>query len=446
MPNTDNISSSYYAQKPGDCGDPGCGKGSAAFQANYFARDLQAGIVTGVMAIPLSMGIAMMSSYPIKVGLATVAFASLIGWLNAWFRPGNYIGCPGIAAGLAPVLAMGVAAFGIENMAFIVFLTAVMQAVIWKFNWQKYILQAVPTYLVEGLLAGIGLQIALKFIPFTYEIPAGLASAAGFWNMARVQMCLISLAAFVMFIYLFSKYKHSRPAIPYFTLIVVGVGVAQFINAPLIVVEDVDIKISFPLPHFENYLRLVYAIGYAFMLAVIDVTEQVMSNAAIEKLDPLNRKCNSNNSLRAIWIANMGASFFGGMTNLDGLAKSTTNALAGAYTKFSILVVGCVVTFFFIYSQYLEYLPKFSLAAIMIFTGWKMILGLLHVAHLGKYPLMLAILCGILVYELGIFEGLLISLAIHGAVNYIIFYHVDKLPNSAIIRKYFDKFSDGGTY
>ena len=46
-----------------------------------------------------------------------------------------------------------------------------MQAVVWKFNWQRYILQAVPAYLVEGLLAGVGLKIALKFITFTYELP-----------------------------------------------------------------------------------------------------------------------------------------------------------------------------------------------------------------------------------------------------------------------------------
>ena len=45
---------------------------------------------------------------------------------------------------------------------------------------------------------------------------------------------------------------------------------------------------------------------------VIDVIEQVMSNAAIEKLDPLGRPANTNNSLLAIWVANIGSSFFGG--------------------------------------------------------------------------------------------------------------------------------------
>ena len=79
----------------------------------------------------------------------------------------------------------------------------------------------------------------------------------------------------------------------------------------------------------------VYIIGFAAMLATIDVIEQVMSNAAIEKIDPLKRKCNTNNSLFAIWIANMGASFFGGMTNLDGLAKSTTNKLRRSHAPSS---------------------------------------------------------------------------------------------------------------
>jgi len=413
--------------------------GLAAFQSKYLVRDLQAGIVTGVMAIPLSVGIAMMSDYPIKVGLATVAFACFIGWINAWFRPGNYVGTPGIAAGLAPVLALGVATFGMENMAFLVFLTASMQAVIWRFNWQKYILLLVPFYLVEGLLAGIGLKIALKFFTFTYELSPDLVAADQFWNLARIQMFGISLFAFGLFVFLFSKYKDTSPAMAYFILIIFGVVLAQFIDVPMIYVQDLELSIALPIPHFDGALVWLHAIGFALLLAIVDVIEQVMSNAAIEKIDPLKRKCDSNNSLMAIWISNMGASFFGGMTNLDGLAKSTTNILAGAYTKFSVLIVGCVVSFFVIYSQYLEYLPKFSLAALMIFTGWKMISGLFHVAEFGRYPLILATLCGFLVFKLGIFEGLLIALLVHAIVKYTYYYRVDKLSHSQIIRKFFGK-------
>ena len=349
--------------------------GAAAFQKQFIVRDLAAGTITGFMAIPLSIGIAMMSDYPIKVGLATVAFACVIGWINAWIRPGNYIGCPGIAAGLAPALALGVATFGLENMAFCIFLTAAMQAVCWHFNWQKYLLVAVPVYLVEGLLAGIGLKILLKFFEFTYEIPEEAVTET-FWNAARIQMTVISAIGFGMFLFLFAKYQHKQPAIAYFALIFGGVAVAQFMNVPMIYVEDIELALRLPIPQDVTFGMIILMILFCFMLATIDVIEQVMSNAAIQKIDPLQRKCNSNNSLMAIWIANMGSSFFGGMTNLDGLAKSTTNRLAGAYTKFSLVPLCAVVTYFTFNPQYLMFLPKFALAAIMMFSGYKMIAGL----------------------------------------------------------------------
>ena len=440
---TENKSSSNGQQEQ-DIG-PVTLPGSAAFQAQYALRDTAAGLITGAMAIPLSIGIAIMSDYPIKIGLATVAFACLVGWINAWFKPGNFIGAPGIAAGLAPVLALGVASFGWENMAFCIFLTAAMQAIIWKFNWQRYLLIAVPVYLVEGLLAGVGLKILLKFSEFTYEIPEE-AITEEFWNSARIQMVAISTTGLGVFLFLFSKFKDTQPAIPYFVLIIGGVLLAQFITLPMIFVEDVDLYLKLPLPEANvTIAMLVLMVLFSAMLAIVDVIEQVMSNAAIEKIDPLKRKTNSNNSLFAIWIANMGSSFFHGMTNLDGLAKSTTNKLAGAITKFSVLIIGFVVCFFTFNTQYLDYLPKFSLAAIMMFTGYKMIAGLAHVTHYGPYALMLAIITAGLVFQVGIFEGLLIAMALHGIIHYTIYTKHDKMPGRSVVKRYFDNLkSDRG--
>ncbi|MBX9917287.1 MAG: SulP family inorganic anion transporter [Nitrosomonas sp.] len=413
-------------------------EGSAAFQSQYFFRDTAAGLITGAMAIPLTIGIAIMSNYPIKVGLATVAFASLIGWINAWFKPGNFIGSPGIAAGLAPVLAMGVAAFGIQNMAFCICMTAIMQAIIWKFNWQRYLLVAVPVYLVEGLLAGVGLKILLKFSEFTYEIPAELVTE-DFWNEARIQMAAISAGGLGLFLLLFAKFKDTQPAVPYFAIIVGGVILAQFMTVPMISVEDIELQLKLPLPSEDTtILMLAYMIFFCAMLAIVDVIEQVMSNAAIEKIDPLKRKTNSNNSLLAIWIANLGSSFFGGMTNLDGLAKSTTNKLAGAMTKFSVLIIGSVVCFFTFNTHYLDYLPKFALAAIMLFTGYKMIAGLVHVTHYGPYALILAFLTAGLVYKVGIFEGLLVAMVIHGVVHYLVYTKHENMAGKSVVKRYFD--------
>jgi len=415
---------------------------SAAFIAKYAGRDIQAGVITATMAIPLSVGIAMMSDYPIQVGLATVAFASFIAFMFAIFRPGNYIGAPGIAAGLAPILAMGVATFGMENMAFIIFMTASFQALIWKFNWQRYLLKAVPAYLVEGLLAGIGLKIALKFLPFLWMLPASAAVSEEFWSDARIQIVVLSIIGSILFFVLFKKYKDTKPALPYFSLILFGIIASLFFDLKMLHVEDVNFTIAFPMPDFDSLYMWIYAIFFALMLAIVDVIEQVMSNAAIDKIDPLERPSNSNNSLLAIWVSNMGASFFGGMTNLDGLAKSSTNSLAGAYTKLSVLVIGVIITFFVFNSDHLHYLPYFALAIIMVFVGIKMLFGLLHIAVFGPYAVLLATVSAGLVFQVGIFEGLIITLIIHGLINYVIFSEIDSMPAGTIVSKYFQKFKD----
>ncbi len=426
------------------------------WSADLIKKDAIAGTITGLMAIPLSIGICLMSEYPIQTGLYTVVFACIVGFVTFLFRPGNYVGVPGVAAGLAPVLAMGIHTFGMENMPFLIFLTAFFQMLVWKNGWERYILKAVPSFLVEGLLAGVGIKIALKFLPYTYETVADLKQGSALaahahqslsWEQwldpERIQIISISVTAMLLFLYLFSKFKKSSPGLPYVLTIAAGILIAQQVEMPMLHIEPHDLEWKLPIPHVDLHHPVLLAkmLGYALMLATIDVIEQVMSNVAIEKLDPHKRPADSNNSLLAIWIANMGASFFGGMTNLDGLAKSTTNSIAGAQTKLSNLFTGLVVLFFAIEFHYLSYLPEFALAVLMVFTGWKMIAGVFHVAGEGQYAFMLSLFCGILVWRLGIFEGLLIALMIHGLITFFIDRHHDT-PITKIIKNFLAKFID----
>jgi MFS superfamily sulfate permease-like transporter len=417
-------------------------KKPAIFTLENLKRDALAGSITGLLAVPLTVGICLMSEYPIETGLMTVIFACLVSFVTFLFKPGNYVGTPGVAAGLAPVLALSIHKFGMENMPFLIFLTATSQAIAWKFNLQRFILKAIPAYLIEGLLAGIGLKIALKFLPYTYGI---LNETHGHeWlSMERLEMIGLSIAALALFLHLFGKYKAKYPAIPYVAVIIVGIVAGIYLKLPMLHIEHTPIKLALPFPDFAKIspAMLLEIFGYAMMLSLIDVIEQVTSNSAIEKLDPLGRPANTNNSLLAIWIANMGSSFFGGMTNLDGLAKSATNALAGAVTKLSNLFTGLVLLVFLLDPHLLEHLPYFSLAVLMIFTGWKMIAGLVHVASHGSYALLLALFCGILTYTVGIFEGLIVVLGIHLFINFVIFRH-EHIPMIEILKKLINKFSE----
>ncbi|MFB5651430.1 SulP family inorganic anion transporter [Leptospira wolffii] len=402
----------------------------------YVRRDAAAGTITGFVAIPLSVGICLMSEYPIQTGLLTVVFACIVGFITALFKPGNFVGVPGIAAGLAPALALGIHTFGRENMPFLIFLTSVFQIIVWKFRWEGFILKTVPHYLVEGLLAGIGLKIALKFVPYMYAVEH---ETSGNWLSGdRFFVLALSILSFVAFVLLYRRFKSTKPGIPYFIVIGLGILISFFYDLPMLAVDNVPFKLGLPLPHphgdpslMHTTVLVVEMTGYSLMLATIDVIEQVMSNVAIEKLDPLKRKCDSNNSLFSIWIANLGSSFFGGMTNLDGLAKGTTNSVAGAMTKLSNLFVALVITIVLVYPKLLTHLPEYSLGIVMIFTGWKMIEGLNHVMQEGVYPFCLSIVCGLFVFNFGIFEGLLIALFLHGVIS-IVRWKRDGVSNTEI--------------
>ena len=410
----------------------------------YVKRDALAGIVTGIMAVPLTVGICLMSDYPIMTGLYTVIFAGIISFITYLFRPGNYTGMPGVAAGLAPVLALGVHTFGMENMPFVIFMTATFQAIVWRFELERFILRTVPHYLVEGLLAGVGLKIALKFVPFLYDIE----HETDVWlNYEREAVLLLSFISFIAFVFLYKAYQKSMPALPYVVITATAVVIALFMPLPKISIEPLPFTLSLPLPHFAGmtsgaiaFLLLKMA-GYAIMLGVIDVIEQVMSNVAIEKMDPLKRKTNTNSSLLAIWIANMGATFFGGMTNLDGLAKSTTNTVAGAVTKLSNLFTSLVLLIFVFYPVLLSYLPEYALGIIMVYSGWKMIANIAHVRAEGRYALIMSGICALLVFELGIFEGLLLVLLGHAIIQFIFMKRLGK-SNKEIYEQFVNSFKE----
>lgn len=412
------------------------------FTVATLMRDAVAGTVTGLMAIPLTVGICLMSDYPVQLGLATVIVACLLSFLLYLIKPGNHIGVPGVAAGLAPILALGVHQFGMSNMPWLIFLTAIFQAVVWRYKLSKYILKAVPPFLIEGLLAGVGLKIATKFLPYTYET---VGESGVFWTGERAVVILCSAIGFASFIHLYRRYKNTSPGIPYFAVIGVSVWLAAYVRFPMLHIEPMELTLAWPFPDFASIAPAthMHMVLYALMLMSIDVIEQVMSNAAIQNIDPLHRKSNTTNSLLVMWVGNLISSFFGGMTNLDGLAKSQTNSMAGALTKMSNLFVAAVLGIVMAFPVVLTWLPEFALAILMVFTGWKMIAGMYHVAHAGPYAFGLAMFCGYEVYTEGIFEGLIAALALHSFITYVIYTH-EKVPILTMLNRLFKLFSDEG--
>ena len=150
---------------------------------------------------------------------------------------------------MAPILAMGIHHFGMQNMPWLIFLTASFQALVWRYNLAKYILKAVPPFLIEGLLAGVGLKIAMKFLPYTYET---VGHSDEFWTGERGLVMLCSAVGFVMFLYLYKRFKDTSPGVPYIAVIAGSIWLAYYVKFPMLHVEPVDFALAWPFPDFER--------------------------------------------------------------------------------------------------------------------------------------------------------------------------------------------------
>ena len=107
----------------------------------------------------------------------------------------------------------------------------------------------------------------------------------------------------------------------------------------------------------------------------------------------------------------------------------------------SNLIVAAVLGFVLAFPALLAWLPEFSLAVLMVFTGWKMVAGLHHVAQKGPYAFGLAMFCGLLVFQHGIFEGLLAALLVHSFITYVIYKH-EQVPTVVIFKKFMKLFRE----
>ncbi|MCP9469752.1 MAG: hypothetical protein NNA31_07100 [Nitrospira sp.] len=121
-------------------------------------------------------------------------------------------------------------------------------------------------------MASVGLKIALKFLAFTYELPAELESADLFWNTARLRMILLSVAGMPALSNLFLKLNNSQPVVPYLAIIVAGILFSQFVSVPILSVEDVALTLALPiLRSIDGLLTVASLLRFSIMSAIIDV-------------------------------------------------------------------------------------------------------------------------------------------------------------------------------
>jgi MFS superfamily sulfate permease-like transporter len=392
-------------------------------------KDFLASIVVFLVALPLCMGIAIASGVPPALGLIT----GVVGGLVVGALAGSPLQVSGPAAGLAVIVYELVQNHGIEMLGPIVLLAGLLQLVAGLLKWGQYF-RAVAPPVIYGMLAGIGVLIfAGQFHVMVDDKPRG----SGLENLIAIPEAVYKglfpldgsnqhLAAIVgvstiVSILLWAKFRPGKLSFipPALVAVIVGSVVAatgrlaiNFVNVPSNLLE------AAAWPSMGNLIRLgdPAILGAAAALALIASAETLLCAVAVDRMHD-GPRTQFNRELFAQGVGNLFCGAMGALPMTGVIVRSSANVLAGAQTRLSAILHGAwLVALVVAFPEVLRFIPVSALAALLVYTGFKLV-NAAHIRSLavyGKVPLAIyfATLSGIVVTNLltGVMIGVGLSL------------------------------------
>lgn len=380
-------------------------------------RDLPASLVVFLVAVPLSLGIALASGAPIIAGLIGAVAGGIVTGLLA----GSPLQVSGPAAGLTVVVAGLVADFGWETMCLITACAGLLQLILGFAKVARGALVIAPA-VVHGMLAGIGISIALAQAhvvlggsPASSPLSNLLAlpeRAAGLHPGAAV---LGGLTIAILFGWRRLPWP-SLQAIP-------GPLVAVVTVTVLSVVFSVDVA-RVDLPETFDLTELKPAADWsAFAVAVLTVAiiasiESLLCAVATDKLHS-GMRSNLDKELAAQGAGNMVSGLLGGLPITGVIVRSSANISAGAASRWSAVLHGIWVLLFALFlGSLIETIPLAVLAGLLVFVGVNLV-NLHHIRELTRhneipiyYVTVLGVTCINLLAGVGLGVALSVFLAI----------------------------------
>jgi carbonic anhydrase/SulP family sulfate permease len=377
---------------------PSSSPSSSPGVAGTLGRDILAGAVVFLVALPLCLGIALASGAPLISGI----ISGIVGGVVVGLLSGSHTSVSGPAAGLVAIVLAQIAALG----SFEAFLLAVMLAGVMQMGLglarTGALASFVPTSVIKGLLAAIGVILILKQIPhvlghdtdpegeMAFQQPdrentfSELFEIIGDLHMGAALIGLLSLGLLLLWDR-WEPLKKSRFPAP-LAVVLLGLGLSagfSVIGGPW----EISTSHLVQVPVIEGVSGLVDLLSWpdfsqwtnpgiytaALTIAVVASLETLLNLEAVDRLDPEQRNSPPNRELLAQGAGNIVAGLVGGLPITSVIIRGSVNINAGAKTKTSTIFHGLLLLVMVVGLPWvLNYIPLSCLAAILLVTGFRL--------------------------------------------------------------------------
>lgn len=353
-------------------------------------KDALAALTVAIVALPLSMAIAVASGVSPERGLTT----AIIGGFLVSALGGSRYQIGGPAGAFIVLVAATVHQFGIQGLLLTVLLSGAMLTLIGLLRLGTLI-RHIPHAVTVGFTAGIAVTILASQLKdlagLTLAAPepgplfpklAALASALSTWNPAAVSLGLGSAALIFLF-------KRFRPAWPGMLVAVTVASVASALLA--LPVETIgsrfgELPHGLPAPRLPEISldRLRQLLPNALSFTLLGGIESLLSAKVADGMTA--RRHRSNMELVAQGVANIASALFGGISVTGTIARTATNIRAGAVSPLSGMMHSAFLLLFMLVAAPLAaFVPLSALAGVLVVVSWNMAEKTEFVRLLGQW-------------------------------------------------------------
>ncbi len=404
------------------------------------ARDFPASIVVFLVALPLCMGVAIASGVPPADGIIT----GIVGGLIVGFFSGSPLQVSGPAAGLTVIVFEIVKEHGVPALGIIVLLAGIVQCLAGVFKLGQWF-RAVSPAVINGMLSGIGvLIVASQFHVMLDDSPKGngvanlISIPVALWDCLKpvgitnthVAGCvgLLSILVLVLWSTVPKKFSKMLPAALISVVVATAVTIIfqldiKTVNLP----DNLLAALQFPTEDALKKLTNTKIILEALGIALIASAETLLSAGAVDRLHQ-GQRTKYDRELMAQGIGNIICGAVGALPMTGVIVRSSVNVGAGAVTRASAILHGLWLLMFVACLPFvLKMIPVCSLAAILVYTGFKLtnfsIVNTL--IKYGKTEVAIYVITVLTIVCEDLLTGVGIGLALSAAKLLYIFSHLD---------------------
>lgn len=348
------------------------------FRRDQWPRNLVAGVIVGVVALPLAMAFAIASGVKPEQGIYTAIVAAIVVSLCG----GTRIQIAGPTGAFVVILAGVTAKYGVEGLMLATCMAGVILILLGAAKFGG-VLRFIPDPVIAGFTAGIGVIIWVGQWKDFFGLPTsgGAHFHEKLWFLLQAlpalhpATTLLAVLSLLLVIYGPRIPGFSRVPGPMIAMVVATLLQASFHFDGVATIASGFGEIPRGLPHLAmpvvTFDRLVTLVPAAFTIAMLGAIESLLSAAVADGM--AGTRHDSNQELIGQGIANVVTPFFGGFAATGAIARTATNYRNGATSPLAGVVHSVTLLLILLLLAPLAgQVPLAALAAILFFVAWTM--------------------------------------------------------------------------